>query len=521
MNVCEAIEKLTRFERNVPEDALDVLRCNWSEAEPLLLAEMDRVIANPTGAEEKALLFYAMYLCAEMRSEAAFERYVAFCRLPGRAQDFWLGDLRLESMDHMLALTCAGRTDALKELVEDERVCEYARASALQALRYLAFGGIVSREMLESYCLELLGWRLEQRPGYIWNELMMTASGLRMKQALPLIELAYEYAWADSWFSSPDEVRGEMRKPEVRTCADLDSTEAEMSMFTRNWDSDPEELSDSDLLALPHRKWRKKAVSAGMEPGRNDPCPCGSGRKYKKCCIMQGLAVSDDAIAAAGFVPLNKADEWIAAGYFYRDQGHTKEARLCWRKGWAEVLRIMPKSISDPDDDEADELFDSCEYFGSWLQDYLDERKEEASRNVLMIGDVLTFIDDALQRFPEMEHDLVEDFEQAKIKLLLWSGEPERAFEILHGLQRNSAESYVWYDFEADITGWDAPEYDLRTDWKRALMLNVEGRMKTSDPDLRSNFDSAIEHLERLIKEDCVAREKRKALFDAIQSGNA
>ena len=20
------------------------------------------------------------------------------------------------------------------------------------------------------------------------------------------------------------------------------------------------------------------------EPGRNDPCPCGSGKKYKKCC---------------------------------------------------------------------------------------------------------------------------------------------------------------------------------------------------------------------------------------------
>lgn len=20
-------------------------------------------------------------------------------------------------------------------------------------------------------------------------------------------------------------------------------------------------------------------------PGRNDPCPCGSGRKYKKCCL--------------------------------------------------------------------------------------------------------------------------------------------------------------------------------------------------------------------------------------------
>ncbi|MCC5904895.1 MAG: SEC-C domain-containing protein [Balneolaceae bacterium] len=21
--------------------------------------------------------------------------------------------------------------------------------------------------------------------------------------------------------------------------------------------------------------------------GRNDPCPCGSGRKYKKCCLRK------------------------------------------------------------------------------------------------------------------------------------------------------------------------------------------------------------------------------------------
>ena len=23
----------------------------------------------------------------------------------------------------------------------------------------------------------------------------------------------------------------------------------------------------------------------GPAPGRNDPCPCGSGQKYKKCCF--------------------------------------------------------------------------------------------------------------------------------------------------------------------------------------------------------------------------------------------
>jgi preprotein translocase subunit SecA len=29
---------------------------------------------------------------------------------------------------------------------------------------------------------------------------------------------------------------------------------------------------------------KSKTVVKEKEPGRNDPCPCGSGKKYKKCC---------------------------------------------------------------------------------------------------------------------------------------------------------------------------------------------------------------------------------------------
>jgi uncharacterized protein YecA (UPF0149 family) len=29
----------------------------------------------------------------------------------------------------------------------------------------------------------------------------------------------------------------------------------------------------------------EKAVPVQGKLGRNDPCPCGSGKKYKKCCI--------------------------------------------------------------------------------------------------------------------------------------------------------------------------------------------------------------------------------------------
>ena len=27
-----------------------------------------------------------------------------------------------------------------------------------------------------------------------------------------------------------------------------------------------------------------KTIRKGKKVGRNDPCPCGSGKKYKKCC---------------------------------------------------------------------------------------------------------------------------------------------------------------------------------------------------------------------------------------------
>ena len=40
-----------------------------------------------------------------------------------------------------------------------------------------------------------------------------------------------------------------------------------------------EDVSDVERLLHP-----PESAMAASTPGRNDPCPCGSGRKYKKCC---------------------------------------------------------------------------------------------------------------------------------------------------------------------------------------------------------------------------------------------
>ena len=35
------------------------------------------------------------------------------------------------------------------------------------------------------------------------------------------------------------------------------------------------------------------------KPGRNDPCPCGSGNKYKKCCLAKDQAAERDRLVKA------------------------------------------------------------------------------------------------------------------------------------------------------------------------------------------------------------------------------
>ena len=41
---------------------------------------------------------------------------------------------------------------------------------------------------------------------------------------------------------------------------------------------EPEDISDLEKLLNPPLPVKSDKI------GRNDPCPCGSGKKYKKCC---------------------------------------------------------------------------------------------------------------------------------------------------------------------------------------------------------------------------------------------
>jgi uncharacterized protein YecA (UPF0149 family) len=53
-----------------------------------------------------------------------------------------------------------------------------------------------------------------------------------------------------------------------------------------------------ELAAAYRREQDALRAPAAAPPGRNDPCPCGSGRKFKRCC-------------AAGGAPPPRTGDWI------------------------------------------------------------------------------------------------------------------------------------------------------------------------------------------------------------------
>lgn len=49
-----------------------------------------------------------------------------------------------------------------------------------------------------------------------------------------------------------------------------------------------------------------------MKTGRNDPCPCGTGQKYKKCCATKDAAAASAELARRNAEAAAKAAELAA-----------------------------------------------------------------------------------------------------------------------------------------------------------------------------------------------------------------
>jgi preprotein translocase subunit SecA len=66
----------------------------------------------------------------------------------------------------------------------------------------------------------------------------------------------------------------------------------EVRSFSREGASSPwahavESRGDLPAAHASSPEARRPVSTGGPKVGRNDPCPCGSGKKYKKCCLLK------------------------------------------------------------------------------------------------------------------------------------------------------------------------------------------------------------------------------------------
>jgi len=301
----QIIQELSNPARRIPEVALrEAFAQQVVLKEPLLYALRDFVARtrDPAAVDDRQdmLADMAMYLLAQFREPRAFPLYEALCRLPEESSDYWLGDMLLQDFPSFLASTCEGNPAPLQRLAEEQSLPLHARWAVLDGLLTLVAQGVWSRRDMIAWLLEL--WPCWQAPDATpdLTALASMACDLAAAELLPLTRAAYAAGhidWRDVDMIELEQ-RCELGEPASVDATDLRRHYVEDSARQMSWQaryaSEPSFRSEEDFddyeISEPY-------VRATSKIGRNDPCFCGSGKKYKKCCLHDdGRPITDLAV---------------------------------------------------------------------------------------------------------------------------------------------------------------------------------------------------------------------------------
>lgn len=275
---------------------------------PELLKVLDEGAVADTGdyqLEHGPLPILGLHLLGEFREQAAFPRIVRMMSRPGEEPFELIGDTVTEALDSILAATYDGQRGLLEEVVENRGLDEYVRSAALRALILIAREGRIDRGSMIDYMRALYGGRLERKPVWTWHAWVEGVGLLPAPELLREAREALDAGLVDGFFLDWDtverlieEAKGRpspsepvlidavkatswwacFREEEEPRLADGDGA----GKFPWTWVNEPEE----SVAPLPSPDTPKgfHPVPGTVQTGRNDPCPCGSGKKYKKCC---------------------------------------------------------------------------------------------------------------------------------------------------------------------------------------------------------------------------------------------
>ena len=315
MDIEEILGELKLYTGTFPREAVEAAIAQREEITPHLLAFIEHACENAehlvddsdeTGGYMGHI--YAMFLLAQFRERAAYPPIVRFFSLPEDLCDALAGDIVTESLPNILASVSCGDTTLIREMVENSSLSERVRGSAVRSFLALVASGDVSREEAIECYAELFRGRLEREFSQTWNALASCAADLAARELREDIFQAFDDGLVGSFFISRENVKEDLSRPEDRVpahlegqrCGLIEDTVREMSWWACFRKDRSSKSKAKDKGSQPPSSDRAMgdeptstslglggAVQVAPKPGRNDLCPCGSGRKYKRCCARK------------------------------------------------------------------------------------------------------------------------------------------------------------------------------------------------------------------------------------------
>jgi Protein of unknown function (DUF1186)/SEC-C motif len=292
MTPAHILAELASVRDRQPREALIAADAHREALTEPLLRAVERGVSDPTGTPpgEGMLFSFATYLLAKWREPRAYPLFVRWLSLPGEGAFEIGGDTVTQDGGCFLASVCAGNPEPIKGLILNRDANEFCRAQAVVAIATLAAWRELTHKDVTEYFLWLAHEGLEREHGQVWNELAATCADLEALPVFPELRRAYSEGLIETGFMKPDELdevelgpRGSWWERYRHWHQPITDVARRISWW-QCFQDDPvlkaeREKIISQLDAPPPKPFR-----AAPRIGRNDPCPCGSGKKYKKCC---------------------------------------------------------------------------------------------------------------------------------------------------------------------------------------------------------------------------------------------
>ena len=286
--VQKAIKDITYRTEKFPEEPSRIISENRELAIPYLNDAIEKAAAEGDSLDDDyQLAFYALHLLGQFQERESFSKIMELVSLPGETLDNIIGDAVTSSLSDVLYNTYNGDLMLLQKAVTNREITEYARGSILKVMGQLYLDGELEKENFQEFIRQIID-DVDEINGYIYGELIYVICDCQLVEMLPEIRSLFDDGRVDTFmiggYVESIDMMFSPRKKMCRTPIDAADMLRGWAMFT---EEEPQrKISDKDFeKAIRAMRAEYTRQEKKVKIGRNDPCPCGSGKKYKKCCL--------------------------------------------------------------------------------------------------------------------------------------------------------------------------------------------------------------------------------------------